>query len=232
MTVAKWAAEAERKRLNEQNCRLGALLDQIRDSAALFGHDGRILYCNRRATQALREAIGVPRGQIIGRTPAELGVSSEILIGRPIEELEALARAHESFEMHAWGRALEGQLDAIYRADGTVNAVGLTVRNVHQRKLTETRLSLLTKLSALSGMLECDEVAEALVRVPIPRVRRLVRDHLHREQEDRPHLPGSLRSVEGAAAGRAHARPSDLGPAPALAGNADDRLSAPHRGER
>ena len=70
--------------------------------------------------------------------------------------------------MHAWGRALEGQLDAIYRADGTVNAVGLTVRNVHQRKLTETRLSLLTKLSALSGMLECDEVAEALVRVPIP----------------------------------------------------------------
>ena len=27
---------------------------------------------------------------------------------------------------------------------------------------------MLTKLSALGGMLECDEVAEALVRVPIP----------------------------------------------------------------
>jgi signal transduction histidine kinase len=168
VTLARWAADAERRRLSEQNCRLGALLDQMHDSAALFGHDGRILYCNRRATQALREAIGVSAGQIVGRTPAELGVSSELLIGRPIEELEVLARAHESFEMRAWGQALEGQLSAIYRPDGPVGAVALTVRSVHQRKLTQTRLDLLTKLSALSGILECDEVAEALVQVPIP----------------------------------------------------------------
>jgi signal transduction histidine kinase/GAF domain-containing protein len=168
VAIARWAAEANGRRLDEQNRRLCALLDQMRDSAALFGQDGRILYCNRRAIQGLRDAMGVPRGQIIGRTPVELGVPGEIVIGRPISELESLARAHESFEMLAWGHAMEGQLDAIYRADGTVTAIALTVRDVHQRKLTQTRLDLLSKLSALSGMLECDEAAEALVQVPLP----------------------------------------------------------------
>jgi signal transduction histidine kinase len=168
VTIVRWAAEANGRRLDEQNRRLCGLLDQMRDSAALFGRDGRILYCNRRAIQGLRDAMGVPRGQIIGRTPAELGVPGEIVIGRPIAELESLARAHESFEMLAWGHAMEGQLDAIYRSDGAVAAIALTVRDVHQRKLTQTRLDLLSKLSALSGMLECEEAAEALVQMPIP----------------------------------------------------------------
>ena len=144
------------------------LLDDVEDSAALFGPDGRILYCNLPAFQGLRSALGVPRGEIIGRTPAELGVPAELVIGRPMKDLLPLARGHESFEMTAWGRAKEGRFGAVYRPDGTISAVALVVRDVHNRKLAETRLDLLTKLSALAGMMEYEEVAEALVQVPIP----------------------------------------------------------------
>ena len=70
--------------------------------------------------------------------------------------------------MTAWGRAKEGRFDAVYRPDGTIGAVALVVRDIHNRKLAETRLDLLTKLSTLAGMMDYDEVAEALVQVPIP----------------------------------------------------------------
>ena len=166
--VGEWVGTAERTRLREQNQRLRTLLDDVEDSAALFGPDGRILYCNLPAFQGLRSALGVPRGEIIGRTPAELGVPAELVIGRPMKDLLPLARGHESFEATAWGRAKEGRFGAVYRPDGTISAVALVVRDIHNRKLAETRLDLLTKLSTLAGMMEYEEVAEALVQVPIP----------------------------------------------------------------
>jgi PAS domain S-box-containing protein len=166
--VAQWVGQAERTRLREQNSRLSILLDSVHESAALLGPDGRILYCNRRAAQILRETIGVPRSEIMGKTPAELGVPGELVIGRPIEELLPMARQRQTFQMNAWGREKEGCIDAIYRRDGAVGAVTLVVRDIHARKLAETRLDLLTKLSALTGTLEYDEVAEALVHIPIP----------------------------------------------------------------
>jgi signal transduction histidine kinase len=166
--VSEWAGTAERAHLREQNQRLRVLLDDVADSAALFGPDGRILYCNLPAFQSLRTALGVPRGQIVGRTPAELGVPAELVIGRPIKDLLPLARGHESFEATAWGREKEGRFGAVYGPDGTISAVALVVRDIHSRKLADTRLDLLTKLSALAGMMEYEEVAEALVQVPIP----------------------------------------------------------------
>ena len=42
------------------------------------------------------------------------------------------------------------------------------VRDIHYRKHTQTRLALLTKLSALVGISDPDQLAEALVQVPIP----------------------------------------------------------------
>jgi GAF domain-containing protein len=90
------------------------------------------------------------------------------VIGRPIDEMMRWPRARESFSMNAWGRFKEGQFDAVYGPDGTVGAIALVVRDVHNRRLAETRLELLTKLSALVGTLEYDNVAEALTHVPIP----------------------------------------------------------------
>jgi PAS domain-containing protein len=50
----------------QQNRQLSALLDAVEESAVVFGPDGRVLYCNRRASQIMRETVGVTRPEIIG----------------------------------------------------------------------------------------------------------------------------------------------------------------------
>jgi signal transduction histidine kinase/GAF domain-containing protein len=167
--VAEWGARAERERLREQSRRLGVLLDGMDEAATLFGSDGRILYCNLRARDGLQNALGSPRQEIVGKTPAEIGVPSEHLFGRPIDELTALARAHESFEVSIRGRLKEGHFEAVYGPDGgAVDAVALVVRDIHDRKLAQIRLGLLAKLTRLVGLADSDELAEALVHVPVP----------------------------------------------------------------
>jgi signal transduction histidine kinase len=62
----------------------------------------------------------------------------------------------------------EGRYNAVYGPDGSIAAISLVIRDVQGRKLAQTRLNVLTKLSTLAGILEYDELAEALARVPIP----------------------------------------------------------------
>jgi signal transduction histidine kinase len=166
--VARWAGEAERTRLREQRQRLGVLLDGVNESAALVAPDGRILYCNLRASQRLHEVVRVPRDEIIGKTFAELGFPAELLLGSPLDQLVPLGRTRESREASFLGRAKESQFEAVYQPDGSIGAVAVVVRDVHYRKQTQTRLALLTKLSTLVGISDPDQLAEALVQVPVP----------------------------------------------------------------
>jgi PAS domain-containing protein len=166
--VAKWAAEVERRQLREENHNVRALLDQVQESATLLEPCGRILYCNLVALERLREVSGAPRREIIGKTLAELGVSSDFLVGSPLDQLVQHAREHESRELSILGRAKESHFDAVYRPDGTVGAVAVIIRDIHDRRLAQTRLALLAKLSALVGTSDGEQLAEALVRVPIP----------------------------------------------------------------
>jgi PAS domain S-box-containing protein len=167
--VAEWAGHGERERIAEQNRRLRALLDRVQQSAVLLSPDGRILYGNLHALQSLHDYVGISGREVIGKTPAELGVPDDLVAGhKPTGELLSMACARASFETTAGGRAKETQLDAVYRPDGTVGAIGVVIRDVHERKLTQLRLTLLTKLSTLVGLRDRRDVAEALVQVPIP----------------------------------------------------------------
>src|SRR5688572_3866789 len=58
VAVATWANDAERTRLREQNERLSTLLDDVHEAALIMGPDGRILYCNLRASQRIHEVVG------------------------------------------------------------------------------------------------------------------------------------------------------------------------------
>ena len=91
---AEWVGTAERTRLREQNQRLRTLLDDVEDSAALFGPDGRILYCNLPAFQGLRSALGVParRDHRPHARQAVRRLQRDPHRASGIEELEALAR--------------------------------------------------------------------------------------------------------------------------------------------
>src|SRR6478609_233872 len=128
--VSTWAAEAERRRLREQNERLRSLLDDVEESVALFAPDGRILYCNARTFERLREGLGVRREDVLGKTLAELGVPCELPIGRPMGDLMNLARRRETFQMNVSGRLKEGQFNAVYGTDGDVAAIELLIRDI------------------------------------------------------------------------------------------------------
>jgi hypothetical protein len=166
--VDGWRCAADCNCLREQNRRLGTLLNGVQEGAVILAPDGRLLYCNPRAAHVLYESAGVPGAALVGKTPDEIGISSEQLMGRPLSGLVDLARAHRSFEVSAWGRAKEAQLEAIYRADGSVSAIAFLARDVHGRKQAQMRVSLLSKLSALVAGLDYDEVAQGIANVPVP----------------------------------------------------------------
>jgi len=168
LIVSEWASVSDRRRLLEQNQRLRALLDGVDESTSILSRDGRFLYVNRRAARVLHEACGAAPDEIVGKTPAELGVPNDLGIVRPAEELLSLARAKDSFEVVAWGRAKENHFDALYSPDGTVAAIAMVTRDVQPSKLAQSRIALLSKLGVLIGTVDYDEVAEALARVPIP----------------------------------------------------------------
>ena len=104
------------------------------------------------------------RGDIIGMTPDELGVPLVHLVGNPVADLEALARARASFEVSTAARASETQFDAIYGPDGRVGAVAMVVSDTHGRRQERLRLDILSKLSALAGVLDYGEVAASIAR--------------------------------------------------------------------
>jgi signal transduction histidine kinase len=166
--IAHWRCAADRRCLREQNRRLEQLLDEVNEGAAVLAPDGRFLYGNRRAVEHLRELAGVRRRDIIGKRPDELGLSLEHLIGRPVADVATLGRTRASFQLQAAGRANESQFDAVYEPDGTVGAVALVVRDTFDRRQAQVRLDILSKLGALVGVLDYDEVAAGIAGVPVP----------------------------------------------------------------
>jgi PAS domain S-box-containing protein len=168
LLVSDWASSAERRRLHDQNERLSALLDGVEESTVVLAPDGRVLYLNRRAAQALHEITGLQPEQIIGRVYNELGVHDELGISRRPEELLELARAGDSFEVTAWGRERKNKFSAVYAPDGTVSGVASVIQDIHSRKVAEKRLDLLSKLGMLLGKCDYDKVAAATAQVPIP----------------------------------------------------------------
>ena len=230
--IALWRYEADCRCLREQTRRLAILLDEMKDGAAVLAPDTRFLYCNRRAAQGLRDLGGIRRGDIIGKTPDELGLPLERLVGRPVVDLEALARARASFELSTAARANETQFDALYRPDGGVGAVAFVVRDTHDRRQARLRLDILSKLSALGGVLDYDEVAASIAGVPVPELAdwcafNVVENGRIRQtfvaNRDPSQKHSSRRDPQGHAG---------LGATPSLARDAHERIPAPHRGER
>jgi PAS domain S-box-containing protein len=170
MVISEWVNSADLCRLRGEERQLRALLDGVNESAAVFAPDGRMLYVNRRAILLLNEATGVAPEAIVGKTPAELGVPDELGINRSPAEMLALARTGEPFEREIWGRLREHKFNLVYQSDGSVAAVTFVGQDIHDRKLAQKRLDLLSKLSVLVGTLDYDEVAEALAHVPIPQI--------------------------------------------------------------
>jgi PAS domain S-box-containing protein len=161
MMVCDWACAAERSRQDETCRRLSELLDDINDGVLILSLEGRVEYLNRRAAYQLHEATGLPLDQLGTKTAAELGFDHF-----PDEQL-TLARRKEPIKDSHLGRWNERRYRPIYSPAGEVEAVASLSRDIHGPRLAEIRLDLLSKLNAIVGNVDYEDVAEALARVPI-----------------------------------------------------------------
>jgi len=166
--VCDWCTCAERGRLVAENRHLSALLDGVEESTIIIAPNGRIDYLNQRASQVLYEECGLARDDVVGKFCWDLGLPDQLRIVKSASELLERARAGESLEVAAWGRAKQNKLRAVYGPDGDVSAVASIILDIHHRKLAERRLHVLSKLGMLVGRLDYDKVAEAAAQVPIP----------------------------------------------------------------
>lgn len=168
MLLSDWVWAAEHGRLNELNIQKSALLDLSPDAAAIVGLDGRILYVNLAATYMIHTMTGLVGEQIIGKTGQDLGFFVEA--GPPPPEWAQLARTNTVAEILVAGHWHEFRAREIYGPDGTVHALALTFTDIHERKLGQVRLELLSKLSRLVGTVDRNELWIALAQVPVPQL--------------------------------------------------------------
>src|SRR5262249_8648299 len=150
------------RRLEERVRRLSDLLDDIQESALIISPDGRIEYLNRRAAELLHGATGVPIDELVGKTGGEIGLSKDIDFSSHPALIQALARQRASREEQFFGRWSRTRYRAISSDGGDLVAIAFVHSDTHEHKLAEVRLELLSRLSAIIGSVDYEDVATAL----------------------------------------------------------------------
>jgi hypothetical protein len=109
-----------------------------------------------------RDSVG---GRESGR---ELGLPEEIDVSSQPGKIQALARQRASREEQFLGRWYRTRYRAISSADGNVEAIAFVRSDIHEHKLAGLRLELLSRLSAMVGNVDYEDVTNALASIPVP----------------------------------------------------------------
>src|SRR5918996_3743184 len=133
---------------------LAALLDAVPDPVAAIHADGRFSYLNRAARE-LNQAPGeLPTDESARRLAAAKAgstVTTELVFPTP-----------------KGARWFEHTLSPIRKEDGTLSSVGAVSRDIHDRKRSQTSLSLSAKIAALAGIVDYEAALSAVARLSIP----------------------------------------------------------------
>jgi PAS domain S-box-containing protein len=170
-------ASAEAATLRERNRMLETLLDALPDAVVLSKATGEFAFVNRAAASTIsywdesaREPL--PTQEIEGKTLEQLHAPPPI--ARNSEERFARIAAGETVKHEVFLRSSEGWrwretvMSPIRDQAGTVAAVAICSRDIHERKLAERRLRLLSKLTGLTDATADEGVFAALARLAVP----------------------------------------------------------------
>jgi PAS domain S-box-containing protein len=166
--LSDWAYATERKQLRESYRRLSELLDDIDDGVGIVGADGRIEYLNKAMALQLQSVTGVRSDEILGKTISELGLPPEHSLAREPDELMALGRHSAADERLFLGRWKKTRFQAIQTPGEGITGMLFSIQDIHEPRLAEVRLSLLSRMSALVGRVDSEDLADALASVPVP----------------------------------------------------------------
>jgi PAS domain S-box-containing protein len=169
---ASRAAASQASASKAQNQQLNAMLDAVPDYFVLFDASSAVTYANRAARELAAGAIGVSQAEILGKRVPELGFPAEFVRETELTVAQVLSGVTVTRAMpFPWltgGRWYEETLSPVSLADGTVQAIAMIGRDVHERRLAQTRLQLLSKVWALFGELEHKDILASLARLCIP----------------------------------------------------------------
>jgi PAS domain S-box-containing protein len=170
--TAEWFSAMTELALRETNRRFSALLDALPDHVLLNDLDGRLVYMNRAAAASLEELAGRPSQSLIGRTIYDLAV--------PQRFKAEIARVHERarngeavsgeifFPEPKGGRWRERHIRPLLDADGHPEGFTVASRDIHERKIAEARLELLSRVGTLAEIMDYEGVIDAVARISIP----------------------------------------------------------------
>ena len=140
--------DAELRALREQNRRLLAIIDSIPDFVSLHRPNGELMFLNRAAGDFMEHAMSLPREQVVGRTFEEMGFPGEFvevvmgLLRRALtgEDVSAeIERPAQGGKQWRWV-----QHSPVRDERGNIEAVVISTRNIHDRKLAEFENARLT----------------------------------------------------------------------------------------
>jgi PAS domain S-box-containing protein len=170
--LADWFVAMTELALNEQNRRLGALLDAVPDFLVLKDREGRLVYANRSTCDAVRAAIGDPSVELLGKRITDLPLDSRFVRQADADMARALAgenvRSEARFPEPGGGRWREHHVSPVRDADGNVEGIAVASRDVHARKSAEARLRLLSKVGALAESMDYEGTLAAVAGLSIP----------------------------------------------------------------
>ena len=159
--------------LRERTRMLQALLDALPDWVALYDRaTTRLGFANRSGIESLQKMPNRLLDDLVGKTIAQLNLPAQVLrdnrrnferVGAGEQlRLEVLMPTSDSWR---WRETL---MSPVRDEAGVVASVAVSSRDIHARKLAESRLTLLSKLTGLADAIDHEGVFAALARLAVP----------------------------------------------------------------
>ncbi len=171
--VAGWSSRVELAALRAQRERFMTVLDAVDDAVVVLEPDGHLRFINRRAQELLHGLTGLDHDALIGRRPQDVGIPDELReyistqVARVNATHAAVAKDIRIPQAGGGWRWFEEKISPVI-TDGELTSMVLIGRDIDDRTRAQRRLELLSKVSALAGNLEMDELLPAIAQLSIP----------------------------------------------------------------
>jgi PAS domain S-box-containing protein len=159
--LGEWFGALTEGTLRERHRRFEALLDALPDHVVLHDPEGKLIYANRSAREdaPAHEGGGALADEFSRRVEEDL-----VRVRQGDDTVTAEVRFPTADGWH-WR---EHHVRPVLGDDGRTEAIAFASRDIHARKVAETRLSLLSKVSTLAEAMEYEGVLSAVARLSIP----------------------------------------------------------------